>query len=92
MSSKKFSRRDVLRTAAASGAFIAGSRLPAFADDVALPQGVAGKLTVIHRTEYFPEAQTLFRDEVDGVRQGEQCPARHLDDQPGIVRRLSSAR
>ena len=66
MSSNKLSRRDLLRTAAASGAFIAGSRLPAFAaDDVALPQGAAGKLTVIHRHEYFPEAEALFRGQVE---------------------------
>ncbi len=67
MSSKKISRRDMLRTAAVSGALLAGGRLPAFAadaKDVELPQGATGKLTVIHRTEYFPEAQTLFGDEV----------------------------
>lgn len=28
----------------------------------ALPQGAAGKLTVIHRTEYFEAVQTRFRD------------------------------
>ena len=33
MSSYKISRRDLLRTAAVSGAFIAGSRVPAFAAD-----------------------------------------------------------
>jgi multiple sugar transport system substrate-binding protein len=27
-----------------------------------LPEGAAGKLTVIHRTEYFEDAQTIFRD------------------------------
>jgi multiple sugar transport system substrate-binding protein len=41
---------------------------PAFGQDAApeqdLPQGAAGKLTVIHRTEYFEEAQTLFREAV----------------------------
>jgi len=29
-----------------------------------LPQGAAGKLTVIHKTEYFAEVQTLFRNAV----------------------------
>jgi multiple sugar transport system substrate-binding protein len=64
MSFRKPSRRDVLRGTAATGAIIAGGALPAFAQDQALPEGAAGKLTVIHRTEYFPEAQTLFRDQV----------------------------
>ena len=64
MSIRKPSRRDVLRGTAATGAIIAGGGLPAFAQDEALPEGAAGKLTVIHRTEYFPEAQTLFRDQV----------------------------
>ena len=68
MSSKKtISRRDLLRTAAASGVFIAGGGLPAFAaetKDMPLPEGAAGKLTVIHRTEYFEEAQNLFRKTV----------------------------
>jgi multiple sugar transport system substrate-binding protein len=67
MSSRKISRRDVLRTAAASSVFIAGGGLPAWAadtQDMALPKGAAGKLTVIHRTEYFQEAQNLFRQTV----------------------------
>jgi multiple sugar transport system substrate-binding protein len=29
---------------------------------MALPEGAAGKLTVIHRTEYFETAQQIFRD------------------------------
>jgi multiple sugar transport system substrate-binding protein len=29
-----------------------------------LPVGAAGKLTVIHRTEYFEDAQTIFRQVV----------------------------
>src|SRR5688572_25087650 len=70
MTEKKFSRRAVLRGTAATGAgmFIAGSGLPAFGQEKApeldLPQGAAGKLTVIHRTEYFEAAQTAFRDTV----------------------------
>ena len=69
MSADKFSRRDVLRVGAATGAGIAlaGTGLGAFAEDkppLDLPVGSAGKLTVIHRTEYFPEAQTLFRASV----------------------------
>jgi multiple sugar transport system substrate-binding protein len=68
---KKFSRRDVLRTGAAAGAglFAASHGLPAFGQDqpkpdAPLPVGEAGKLTVIHRTEYFEAAQTAFRDTV----------------------------
>ncbi len=67
MISKKISRRDLLRTTAATGVglFAAGSGLSAFAaDEMALPMGSAGKLTVIQRHEYFPEAETLFRDQV----------------------------
>jgi multiple sugar transport system substrate-binding protein len=66
MSFCKPTRRDVLRGTAATGAglLMAGKGLPALAQDQPLPEGAAGKLTVIHRTEYFPEAQTLFRDQV----------------------------
>jgi multiple sugar transport system substrate-binding protein len=69
MSSKKFTRRDVLRTAVAGGAGLiaASSGLPAFADtapDLPLPKGSSGKLTVIHRNEYFQEAQDIFSKEV----------------------------
>jgi multiple sugar transport system substrate-binding protein len=67
MSLKKPSRRDLLRGTAATGLFIAGGGLPAFAEeskDQPLPQGSAGKLTVIHRTEYFEQAQNLFRETV----------------------------
>ena len=47
----------------------AGSGLPVFGQDAPkpdapLPVGEAGKLTVIHRTEYFEAAQTAFRDTV----------------------------
>lgn len=66
MTFKKISRRAMLRGSAAlgGGAFIAGTGLPAWAQDEALPEGAAGKLTVIHRTEYFEAAQTLFRETV----------------------------
>ncbi|MBZ0293921.1 MAG: extracellular solute-binding protein [Anaerolineae bacterium] len=72
MNPKKMNRRDFLRVAAGTGAaFAAGSQLPfALAQDaptatpLPLPEGAAGKLTVIHRTEYFEEAQNLFRETV----------------------------
>ncbi len=90
MSSRKPSRRDILRATAATGALFATGG--AFAQDkpkpIDLPQGAKGKLTVIHRTEYFEQAQTLFRDTVVELREGQQRGTRHLDDQPGIVRRL----
>lgn len=66
----KISRRQVLKAGAAAGAGVAaaGAGLPAFAQDkppeLDLPQGATGKLTVIHRTEYFEEAQNLFRGAV----------------------------
>jgi multiple sugar transport system substrate-binding protein len=69
MTEKKISRRDMLVGGAAAGAGIAlaGTGLGALAEDkppLDLPVGAAGKLTVIHRTEYFEEAQTLFTSEV----------------------------
>jgi multiple sugar transport system substrate-binding protein len=70
MANRNLSRRDVLRGAAAgsAGLLIGGQGLPAFGQEKApeldLPQGAAGKLTVIHRTEYFEAAQTAFRDTV----------------------------
>lgn len=70
MNSKKFSRRDFLRTAAgASAALIAARGGIAFAQDATatplpLPQGAAGKLTVIQKTEYFQVVQDLFREAV----------------------------
>jgi multiple sugar transport system substrate-binding protein len=33
---------------------------------IPLPEGAAGKLTVIHKTEYFQDVQTLFREAVTG--------------------------
>ncbi len=67
MTDWKISRRSLLAGSAALGAgAVVG--LPAWAQDKApeldLPQGAAGKLTVIHRTEYFEEAQNLFRETV----------------------------
>jgi multiple sugar transport system substrate-binding protein len=66
----RLSRRAVLGKTAAAGAGLlaAGGGLPALAQtgdsDQPLPQGSAGTLTVIHRTEYFEQAQTLFRETV----------------------------
>jgi multiple sugar transport system substrate-binding protein len=72
MNRKKMSRRDFLRATAAGGAGVlaAGSGLSALAQDAPtatpapLPEGAAGKLTVIHRTEYFEQVQTLYRETV----------------------------
>ena len=68
MTKIKISRRDVLRGSAAAGAgvFIAGSTGPAWAQDAdaPLPEGASGKLTVIHRREYFEAAENLFRETV----------------------------
>ena len=64
MNHKKPSRRDVLLATAATGLVATGGGFPAFAEekkDVDLPQGKAGKLTVIHRTEFFAESQAAFR-------------------------------
>ncbi len=71
MSFRNPSRRDLLRGTAAAGFAMAGG-VRVFAEDKPdqpLPVGASGKLTVIHRTEYFPEAQTLFRDEVAAFAQ-----------------------
>jgi multiple sugar transport system substrate-binding protein len=66
---KQLTRRQFLRTTAGTGALLATSGgLRAFAQDkeeLELPQGGAGKLTVIHRTEYFSEVQDLFRASVE---------------------------
>lgn len=71
MSLKKLSRRDFLR--AAGTGIVSASALGAlprvFAQDptatpLPLPVGEAGKLTVIHRTEYFATVQEMFREAV----------------------------
>ncbi len=66
---KHISRRQFLRRTAGTGALLATSpSLRAFAQDqeeLDLPAGAAGKLTVIHRTEYFSEVQDLFRASVE---------------------------
>ena len=64
---KPLTRRQFLRATTGTGALLAtSSSLRAFAqDELALPQGAAGKLTVIHRTEYFSEVQDLFRASVE---------------------------
>src|ERR671919_1822530 len=59
-------RRRMLRTSAATGVGLlaAGSGFRVLGQDnqnLDLPEGSAGKLTVIHRTEYFEQAQNLFR-------------------------------
>ena len=65
---RKLSRRGVLRGTASIGAGMvaAGAGFPALAQssDLPLPEGSAEKLTVIHRTEYFQEAQDLFAEAV----------------------------
>jgi len=73
MKKNLMSRRNFLITSA--GATIAmlasGLRAPTLfaqgnptATPLPLPQGAAGKLTVIHKTEYFKEVQDLFREGV----------------------------
>lgn len=72
MNRKPLSRRDALRGTAAAGLSAVGGSLPAFGQatqDRPLPQGTAGTLTVIHRTEYFEQAQTLFRQTVTDFAQ-----------------------
>lgn len=68
---KKLSRRELLRGTVATGLGLAaaGAGFSAFGQDAAkpdapLPVGEKGKLTVIHRTEYFEAAQTAFRETV----------------------------
>lgn len=75
----KISRRNFIRGTAAGAALAASSApLRLFAQDdptpQALPEGAAGKLTVIHRTEYFEEVQTLFRDTVQNFADEKDVP------------------
>jgi multiple sugar transport system substrate-binding protein len=69
-------RRELLKKGAITGAGLAaaGAGLPVLAQDKPpeqdLPEGAAGKLTVIHRTEYFEAAQTMFRDTVTKFAEG----------------------
>lgn len=60
----RFSRRHILRAGTALTAGLLAGR--AFGQDAPeeqdLPEGAAGKLTIIHRQEYFEAAQTAFRD------------------------------
>ena len=71
MNSRKPSRRDILLAGAAGGALLASgtaafgqAAAPAAPPPKDLPVGAKGKLTVIHRTEYFEAAQTSFRETV----------------------------
>jgi multiple sugar transport system substrate-binding protein len=69
MTHKKISRRDFLRTAGTGAALLAAGASGVLAQDPTatprpLPEGVAGKLTVIHRTEYFEVVQNMFHDSV----------------------------
>jgi len=78
MNSKKMSRRRFLRAGAGAGAALLAAQggltlaqdatatpTPApTATPLPLPEGAAGKLTVIHRSEYFEEVQNIFRENV----------------------------
>jgi multiple sugar transport system substrate-binding protein len=76
MARNKISRREFLRTAAGAGAglVVAGSGIALAQDATAtpaptptpapLPVGSAGTLTVIQKTEYFPDAQQLIHDDI----------------------------
>jgi multiple sugar transport system substrate-binding protein len=81
MSFKKMSRRDFLRAATNSGLVVAFTASgvpiilaqdptatpvpPPTATPVPLPVGEAGRLSVIHKTEYVAEVQDLFRASVE---------------------------
>jgi multiple sugar transport system substrate-binding protein len=70
MTRRNMSRRDFLRTSAGIGAGLLAARggialgQDPTATPAPLPEGVAGKLTVIHKTEYFAAVQDLFRESV----------------------------
>ncbi|MBL8133171.1 MAG: extracellular solute-binding protein [Anaerolineae bacterium] len=72
MNPRRLSRRDFLRAAGIGFvATSAGLSVPTLlaqdptATPLPLPQGAAGKLTVIHRTEYFQVVQQMFRQTVE---------------------------
>ncbi|MCA9836051.1 MAG: extracellular solute-binding protein [Trueperaceae bacterium] len=66
MKDKNLNRREFLKTlAGASAVVVAGGNILVYAQEQDLPQGAEGKLTVIHRTEYFSEVQDLFRADVE---------------------------
>ncbi len=66
MKNKTISRRDFLKSVAtASAVVVAGGNILVYAQEQDLPEGAAGKLTVIHRTEYFSEVQDIFRADVE---------------------------
>jgi multiple sugar transport system substrate-binding protein len=72
---RKLSRRNFLKASAVgAGALAASNSLRVLGQDdeeeLDLPEGAAGTLTVIHRTEYFEQVQTLFRDTVQGFADG----------------------
>ncbi len=50
---------------AAAAAATAAPTAAATATPLPLPEGAAGKLTIIHRTEYFENVQKLFRSSVE---------------------------
>ncbi|MGL4608378.1 MAG: ABC transporter substrate-binding protein [Trueperaceae bacterium] len=67
---QRLSRRRFLRNAAGTGALLATSGnllhvLGQEQEELDLPQGGTGKLTVIHRAEYFKEVEELFRASVE---------------------------
>lgn len=70
MGKNKISRREFLRTTAAAGAAAVAAQTgislgqEGTPTEAPLPVGTEGTLTVIHKTEYFEEVQTMFRDEV----------------------------
>lgn len=76
MSNDKLNRRKLLQGTAATGAglWAATHGFSAFGQEKApeqeLPTGASGKLTVIHRTEYFEAAQQAFRDTVQAFADG----------------------
>jgi len=65
---RRISRRNFLKASAAGAGVLAAtnplSLLGQDDEEQELPAGSAGTLAVVHRTEYFEEVQTLFRDTV----------------------------